>query len=209
MKKITIVFAALTASVTVFAQTTPVKGSNPGAVSVYKSPDILTDKSVADSKKHTVQNADIRVNTSAATQAKLPAVYNQGAVVPVLIYAEPKFTPVSAQPVHVSTTKTGAQIMVPAPATQIIPAGSLKSSVPSQAPITTTTIKPVEVNNNASGATLVPMPVLGTGTGSAGSTVATTPVATAQQVLGQPKPAEVVVTPPSVINSVKKAAVKQ
>ena len=99
------------------------------------------------------------------------------------------------------------------PAIQVIPAGTvLKTSAASQAPVTTAAaVKPVEVNNNAAVApALVAMPVVNIATGAdAAQQVKTTPVVATQQVQGQPKPAEVVVTPPSIINEPKKAPVKE
>lgn len=119
-------------------------------------------------------------------------------------------TNVNAAKTNVSTEKA---VVVPSPAIQMVPAGALNNNVGSQKQVTvppvSVAVKATDVNN-VSPSGLFPVTGITITSGSAPSQDKAIPVSDnkVQQVSGQPKPAEVVVTPPSVINA-SKAPVKQ
>jgi len=109
-----------------------------------------------------------------------------------------------------STLKQTTPVVVPSPATQMIPAQTLQTSPVKETPVPVAGKSTIELNastNAGTNATLVSMPTLATGNGTQPA-VAVSQNKIAEQVQGQPKATEAVVTPPSVINAVK-APVKQ
>jgi len=114
MKKIIIVCGAVVFSATVFAQNAGSTGTNSSAVSVYKSPDILTDKAVAESIK--------------ASLAKPSSLTNNN-IVPVAAPTQPKITApteLKATPVKPVETAVPAESIASKYGIQVTPAGSLK-----------------------------------------------------------------------------------
>jgi len=116
---------------------------------------------------------------------------------------------ITTMPVEKTAVK---QTDVPSPATQTIPAQTLKTSPVNETPVSVAGKPIVDANGANTGgtnATLVPLPRLGTTTDNGTQPAVVTPQnKMPEQTLGQAKPTEAVVTPPSVINN-SKAPVKQ
>lgn len=115
----------------------------------------------------------------------------------------PAAKPISAVP---ATKAAVTQTEVASPAIQMIPVGTLKNSVASQAPVTTAA-KSVDATSATSG-TLIPVTGLTLANGTTTEQVTTTPVVTAPQTIGTAKPAQTPVEiPASVITPASKVPV--
>lgn len=108
--------------------------------------------------------------------------------------------PITTEPVTTPAAKPAIkQVDVPSPATQMIPAGLLKTSPSTTAPVTNaSTVKTVELSKTTGSGTLVAIPALtiATDNGVQQTSVVTQSKMT-EQVVGQPKAGEVIVTPAS------------
>lgn len=92
-----------------------------------------------------------------------------------------------------------------APVIQIIPAQTLKTSPATATPTPSVVVKPVVVEGkqiNGGGLVAIPTLTLANDNGTQPA-VAVPEVKMPEQIKGQSKPAEIVVTPPSVINAAK------
>ena len=110
--------------------------------------------------------------------------------------------------VNPATSKT----VVPTPAIQSIPAQTLKSSplIENQVTPATVAVKPAPESPSSAGATLVAIPAIQLSADNGTQPAVAIPQnKTPEQVLGQAKAGEVVVTPNSVINPAPKVAGKQ
>jgi len=95
---------------------------------------------------------------------------------------------------------------VASPSLQTIPAQNLKSSpvMETPVPVANKTVVETLASKTSGSATLVPIPTLATGAVQEATSIQANKMP--EQVLGQPKATEALVTPPSVINAVKAPA---
>jgi len=165
------------------------------------------DNNIAGKQTQVVDKHDPVAVMQNLASSPIPVISNQGGVTPVLTYTETKTAPLASQPLPTKAAKNEEVQKAPGAATQTIPVGSFKSSTPTQAPATTASAKSLDVNNSPGNGKLVAMPTLTLASGTDVAPVVT-PAVTVQQTAGQPKAAEVIVTPPSVVTP-NKAPIKQ
>ena len=151
--------------------------------------------------------AQVTTTSKPATEQPAPVVSTTpSSLVSITATRDDMPVQVKQQPVITTATSvkpTVTQTNVKSPAVQMIPVQTLKTSPVMETPVGT---KPVETSASKamSSGSVVAIPVPTISTSDAGQEVKTVPAnKMPEQVLGQPKATEAIVTPPSVINSAK------